>query len=74
MVGNVEDDLERCKDVDLVVEAIIEKVELRPGALFQRLEKIVPAHTIDRTNTSKASGSRRWSKVSPTTLRKRFMR
>jgi 3-hydroxyacyl-CoA dehydrogenase len=50
-VGNVEDDLERLKGVDLVIEAIIEKIEPK-RALFQQLEKIVPAHTIVASNTS----------------------
>ncbi len=50
-VGNVEDDLAKCADVDLVIEAIIEKVEPK-RALFQKLEKIVPAHTIVASNTS----------------------
>ncbi len=49
--GNTDDDLEQCKDVDLVVEAIIEKVEPK-RALFARLEKIVPEHTIVASNTS----------------------
>ncbi len=50
-VGNIEDDLDKCKDVDLVVEAIIEKLEPK-RALFAKLEKIVPAHTIVASNTS----------------------
>ena len=50
-VGNVEDDLQQCADVDLVVEAIIEKLEPK-RALFAKLEKIVPAHTIVASNTS----------------------
>ncbi|MEO7113347.1 MAG: 3-hydroxyacyl-CoA dehydrogenase family protein, partial [Polyangiaceae bacterium] len=50
-IGNVEDDLGKCADVDLVIEAIIEKLEPK-RALFQKLEKIVPAHTIVASNTS----------------------
>jgi 3-hydroxyacyl-CoA dehydrogenase len=50
-VGNVEDDLAKCADVDLVIEAIIEKLEPK-RALFAKLEKIVPAHTIVASNTS----------------------
>jgi 3-hydroxyacyl-CoA dehydrogenase len=49
--GNTEDDLEQAKDVDLVIEAIIEKLEPKK-ALFARLEKIVAPHTIIASNTS----------------------
>ena len=49
--GNVEDDLEKLKDCDLVIEAIIEKVEAKQ-ALFEKLEKIVPEHCIVASNTS----------------------
>jgi 3-hydroxyacyl-CoA dehydrogenase len=50
-VGNVEDDLEKLKNVDLVVEAIIEQVEPK-RALFAKLEKVVPDHAIVASNTS----------------------
>jgi 3-hydroxyacyl-CoA dehydrogenase len=50
-VGNVEDDLEKLKDVDLVVEAIIEKLEPKQ-ALFTKLEKIVHDDCIVASNTS----------------------
>src|SRR5690242_8865029 len=44
-VGNVEDDLEKLKDCDLVIEAIIEKMEAKQ-ALLEKLEKIVPADCV----------------------------
>ena len=50
-VGNTEDDLDKLKDCDLVIEAIIEKVEAKQ-ALFEKLEKIVPPHCIVASNTS----------------------
>jgi 3-hydroxyacyl-CoA dehydrogenase len=50
-IGNVEDDLERTRDVDLVVEAIIEQIEPK-RALFERLEKIVSSDCIVASNTS----------------------
>jgi 3-hydroxyacyl-CoA dehydrogenase len=50
-VGNVDDDLELAKDCDLVIEAIIERLEPKQ-ALFTRLEKIVPDHAIVASNTS----------------------
>ncbi|MBI4954749.1 MAG: 3-hydroxyacyl-CoA dehydrogenase/enoyl-CoA hydratase family protein [Myxococcales bacterium] len=50
-VGNVEDDLGKLASVDLVVEAIIEKLEPK-RALFQKLEKIVAPHCVVASNTS----------------------
>jgi len=50
-VGNVEDDLAKLSDADLVVEAIIEQIEPK-RALFERLEKVVPADCIVASNTS----------------------
>jgi 3-hydroxyacyl-CoA dehydrogenase len=50
-VGNVEDDLEKLSNVDLVVEAIIEQVEPK-RALFEKLEKVVKSDCIVASNTS----------------------
>ncbi len=50
-VGNVDDDLERVADCDLIIEAIIEKLEPKKN-LFARLEKIVKADAIVASNTS----------------------
>ena len=50
-IGNTEDDLKKLSEVDLVIEAIIEKLEHKQ-ALFEKLEKILPAHAIVASNTS----------------------
>jgi 3-hydroxyacyl-CoA dehydrogenase len=50
-VGNVEDDLELARNVDLVVEAIVEQVEPK-RALFARLERIVADDCVVASNTS----------------------
>src|SRR5699024_828090 len=46
--------LDLVKDVDLVVEAIVENMEVKK-TLFQELDKLTPAHTILATNTSSLS-------------------
>ena len=50
-IGNTDDDLAKLSGCDLVVEAIIEQVEPK-RALYERLEKLLPAHTIVASNTS----------------------
>ncbi|WP_394838355.1 3-hydroxyacyl-CoA dehydrogenase/enoyl-CoA hydratase family protein [Pendulispora rubella] len=50
-IGNTEDDLEKLKDYDLVIEAVIERLDVKQ-ALFAKLEKILPAHAIVASNTS----------------------
>jgi 3-hydroxyacyl-CoA dehydrogenase len=49
--GNTEDDLEKVKGCDLVIEAIIEQMEPK-RALFAKLEALVPDHCIVASNTS----------------------
>jgi 3-hydroxyacyl-CoA dehydrogenase len=49
--GNLEDDLEQVADCDLIVEAVIERLDIKQ-ALFARLEKICPPSTIIASNTS----------------------
>jgi 3-hydroxyacyl-CoA dehydrogenase len=50
-VGNVEDDLEKLRGCDLVIEAIIEQIEPK-RALFEKLDGLVPPHAIVASNTS----------------------
>lgn len=50
-IGNVEDDLDRAREADLVVEAIIEQVEPK-RALFEKLERVVGDDCIVASNTS----------------------
>ena len=50
-IGNVEDDLDKVRDCDLVIEAIIEQIEPK-RALFEKLDALVPEHCIVASNTS----------------------
>lgn len=50
-VGNLEDDLARAGECDLIVEAIIERLDIK-RSLFEKLEKVVQPHTIVASNTS----------------------
>ena len=50
-IGNFDDDLAKVKDCDLVIEAIIEKMDAK-RALFAKLESLVGADTIVASNTS----------------------
>jgi 3-hydroxyacyl-CoA dehydrogenase len=49
--GNFEDDLGKVGDCDLIVEAIIERLDLKK-ALFEKLEKLAPPHAVIASNTS----------------------
>lgn len=49
--GNIEDDLEKLKDCDWVVEAIVEKLEVKQD-LYAKLEKILKPTAIVSSNTS----------------------
>lgn len=50
-VGNIEDDLARLADVDIVIEAAPEVLEIK-RALFDKIESVVRPTTIVSTNTS----------------------
>jgi 3-hydroxyacyl-CoA dehydrogenase len=50
-IGNLEDDIEKLAECDLVVEAIVERMDIKQK-LFERLEKVLPASTIVASNTS----------------------
>ena len=49
--GNLEKDLDRVKDCDLIIEAVIERLDIKQ-ALFGKLEKILAPHAIVASNTS----------------------
>jgi 3-hydroxyacyl-CoA dehydrogenase len=50
-VGNIEDDLCQAKDCDLVIEAVLEKLDVKQN-LFKKLEGLVGPETIIASNTS----------------------
>jgi len=50
-IGNTEDDLAKMADCDLVIEAVLERLDVKQ-ALFTKLEAIVPDHCIVASNTS----------------------
>jgi len=50
-IGNLEDDLGLVSEVDLIVEAIVERLDIKRG-LFAKLETLAKEHTIVASNTS----------------------
>lgn len=48
------DDLQRAREADVVVEAVVEKMEVKRD-IFQALDRICPSHTILASNTSSLS-------------------
>ncbi|MFO0685831.1 MAG: 3-hydroxyacyl-CoA dehydrogenase/enoyl-CoA hydratase family protein [Sandaracinus sp.] len=50
-VGNLDDDLAKAGECDLIIEAIVERLDIKRG-LFEKLEKVVQPHTIVASNTS----------------------
>ncbi len=49
--GNFDDDLDKVADYDLIIEAIIERLDIKQS-LFAKLEKIIKDDTIVASNTS----------------------
>ena len=49
--GNFDDDLGKVADCDLVIEAVVERLEIK-RALFEKLEQLVAPETIIASNTS----------------------
>jgi 3-hydroxyacyl-CoA dehydrogenase len=70
-IGNTDDDLERLADCDLIVEAIIERIEPK-RALYARLEQLIGAETIVASNTSGIPMARLTEGRSPS-FRERFL-
>jgi 3-hydroxyacyl-CoA dehydrogenase len=50
-VGNTEDDLSEAKSCDLVIEAVLERLDVKQ-ALFEKLDALLPEHAIVASNTS----------------------
>lgn len=50
-VGNLEDDLAEAAQCDLIIEAVIERLDIKQ-TLFERLEKLLSEDTIIASNTS----------------------
>ena len=50
-LGNFDDDLTKLKDVDWVIEAVVEKMDIKRG-LMEKVEAATQARTVVSTNTS----------------------
>src|ERR1044071_4199210 len=50
-VGNFEDDLSRLKDCDIIIEAIVERLDIKRG-LFERVERFRKPGSVVASNTS----------------------
>jgi 3-hydroxyacyl-CoA dehydrogenase len=50
-IGNFDDDLGRVAEADLIVEAIVERLDIKQ-ALFEKLEKLAAPHAVIASNTS----------------------
>ncbi|MGI9059438.1 MAG: 3-hydroxyacyl-CoA dehydrogenase/enoyl-CoA hydratase family protein [Ktedonobacteraceae bacterium] len=50
-VGNIEDDLEELADVDWIIEAVVERLDIK-HALYTKIEQVLTPGTIITSNTS----------------------
>ena len=50
-IGNFDDDLDKVRDCDLIIEAIVERLDVK-RALFEKLERLAAPHAIIASNTS----------------------
>jgi len=50
-VGNFDDDLVKLKNYDLVIEAVVERLDIK-RSLFEKVEKVINPNTIIASNTS----------------------
>ncbi|MBW1998885.1 MAG: 3-hydroxyacyl-CoA dehydrogenase [Deltaproteobacteria bacterium] len=54
--GNLEDDLDTLKDVDWIIEAVVERLDIK-RALFEKIESLLGKGTIVTSNTSGISAA-----------------
>lgn len=50
-IGNIEDDLQALSEVDWIIEAVVERLDIKQS-LYERLEKVLLPQTIISSNTS----------------------
>jgi 3-hydroxyacyl-CoA dehydrogenase len=50
-IGNLEDDLEKLKDVDWIVEVVVERLDIKQS-VFEKIETVLTPGTIITSNTS----------------------
>ncbi|WAH35778.1 3-hydroxyacyl-CoA dehydrogenase/enoyl-CoA hydratase family protein [Alicyclobacillus dauci] len=70
-IGNMEDDLSLLKDCDWVIEAVVERLDIKREVL-QRLAAVLPPHAVVSTNTSGISLTAMVEGLEPS-FRKRFL-
>ncbi|GCE11203.1 3-hydroxyacyl-CoA dehydrogenase/enoyl-CoA hydratase family protein [Tengunoibacter tsumagoiensis] len=50
-IGNIEDDLDKLADVDWIIEAVVERLDIK-HALYEKIESVLSPTTIISSNTS----------------------